>query len=579
MPHNIYCQGSLLAAVQTARLFGDCKHFVDMPLKRDPELTLRNWDELMNKVGVDVIDPAVLTAFVNEHFEQPGDELEEHEPSDFQNNVTSFAKIADPAYRTWAMELHRKWPTLCRRVSRKVFSNPERYSLIPLPNPFVVPGGRFREMYYWDSFFTIKGLIASQMYSTVRQMIENMGWLIENFGFVPNGNRIYYLNRSQPPLLTWCVDAYYQATGDTEFLQRAMTWLEREMQFFVDNRRILKPDWKTHLFRYHVVAFGPRPESYREDVESAEHIADAPGKLRLWGDIMAAAESGRDFSARWFHADGPMANQMGSTRTSSVLPVDLNSIICGNLRTFADFYKILGMSKESEVALNQYKLMRETIHQVFWNENHSCWFDYDLDKNEHICTYYDTNFFPLMTGIAHDEFDPEKFQAYLKTAGVLEFPGGIPSSLIASGHQWDYPFNFPSTTWVMIEGLRMNKMPELAKSVAEKWVRRNYDMWINNGGRMFEKYNVATLCYKAFGGGGEYELQEGFGWTNGVILDLLLKYGNDLFWEKHEHFEPDCKCCTTTTETSTTTTAPQDSFAHCGLEDNIMVNCGILQKA
>lgn len=148
-------------------------------------------------------------------------------------------------------------------MADKVLTSPDRYSLIALPKPFVVPGGRFREMYYWDSFFTIKGLIASGMFGTVRGMIENMGHLIDQYGFVPNGNRIYYLNRSQPPLLTWCLNAYFEKTHDVDFLRAAMPWLEKEMEFFTQNKKYSRPDWESHLFRYHVKSEGPRPESYR----------------------------------------------------------------------------------------------------------------------------------------------------------------------------------------------------------------------------------------------------------------------------------------------------------------------------
>ncbi|KAE9553179.1 hypothetical protein FO519_003618 [Halicephalobus sp. NKZ332] len=574
MLQNIYCKGTLLAAVQTARLFVDCKHFVDMPLKSDAESTLESWNELINKAENGQIDPSALAVFVQDHFEQPGGELEDHEPVDFINEISSFSKITDPDYRAWAQDLHRKWPSLCRKVSQKVMQDPQKYSLIPVPNPFVVPGGRFREMYYWDSFFTIKGLLASEMFSTVRQMIENMGWLVDTFGYIPNGNRIYYLNRSQPPLLTWCLEAYYKSTGDLVFLRQAMPWLEKEMDFFTNNRKIHKFDWKTHLYRYHVVANGPRPESYREDVECAEHILEAPEKLRLWGDIMAAAESGRDFSSRWFHNDGPMAGKMGSTRTSSILPVDLNSIICGNLRIFSYFYSILGMTEKANEAFLKYNAMREAIHQIFWNEELGCWFDFDLDSNAHIATYFDTNFFPLAAGCVHEGFNPEKIKNYLKNAGVLEFPGGLPTSLIASGQQWDFPNSWAPTTWIIIDGLKKYGMPELAKAIAEKWVRKNYVMWINTGGRMFEKYNVATQCYKASGGGGEYEIQEGFGWTNGVILDLLLNYSQDLSWQ-----QPQCKCCSPNMETMTTNTAPQDSVVHCGIPDPVLVNCIIPQEA
>lgn len=219
-------------------------------------------------------------------------------------------------------------------------------------------------MIFRDSFFTIRGLLTSRMYSTVRNMIENMAYLVDQYGFIPNGNRIYYLNRSQPPLLTWCVEAYYAVTQDLEFVRKIMPALEKEMDFFLKNKLINQIGWKSHLFQFRVLATGPRPESYREDVESAEHIEDMLEKQRLWGDIAAAAESGRDFSCRWFGSEGPQAGKMGSTRTSAIIPVELNSIICSNLRIFSQFYELLGQADKSMTTFAQYQLMREAIHQV-----------------------------------------------------------------------------------------------------------------------------------------------------------------------------------------------------------------------
>uniref|UniRef100_A0A915DSB1 Trehalase n=1 Tax=Ditylenchus dipsaci TaxID=166011 RepID=A0A915DSB1_9BILA len=467
MRDQIYCSGTLLAAVQGSKLFGDCKHFVDMPLKTNAENTLAAWNLLLS----------------SEHFEQPGGELEDYQPLDF-NAEEQFDNIIDPSFRSWAQELHRKWPTLCRRVSEKVLSDPNRYSLIALPKPFVVPGGRFREMYYWDSFFTIKGLLASGI----------RVWLCSQW------QRVYYLNRSQPLCLH---------EGD-EILYHQQKVLSSRLEVLL----VPLPRGCTR----------PRPESYREDVESAEHIQDLLEKCRLWGDIAAAAESGRDFSARWFenNPEAPMAGKMGSTRTSSILPVDLNSIICGNLKIFAEFYSLLGNEEASKHSMEQYELMRETIHKIFWNEELGCWFDWDIITQKHLDNYYDTNFF--------------HFSLAALTTGVLAFPGGLPSSLITSGQQWDFPNAWAPTTWVIINGLRS----------AEKLCDVK-----NNGGRMYEKYNVASGCFRNAGGvGGEYEVQEGFGWTNGVILDLLKTYHSEINWNITDGLENNsnvqseqCECC------------------------------------
>ncbi|CAL2040157.1 unnamed protein product [Caenorhabditis brenneri] len=537
-PSPVWCEGTLLHAVQLSGLFPDCKTFVDMPLKHDAEATLAKWNALM---ALTPITNDVLALFLRENFDEPEGELEECAPTDWLPMTDQFGNIVDEDYRKFAAALHAKWPTLYRKISKKVRVNPEKYSIIPVPNPFVVPGGRFREMYYWDSFFTIKGLIASGMLNTVRGMIDNMIYLVETYGFIPNGTRIYYLNRSQPPLLTWCVKAYYEATGDKEFLRESLPTLRKELAFFQKHKSYRLPEWSAPLYRFVVETTRPRPESYREDLESAEHLDSFDKKCILWGDLAAAAESGRDFSSRFFAVHGPYAGQLASTRTSQLIPVDLNSIICGNMKTLSEMYTECGETEDAQYFYNEHRLLRATIRQVLWNEEHNCWFDFDLEEGKHALSFHDTNFFPMYCDSYHEDLDSQAIVDYLTTSGVVSFPGGIPVSLVNSGEQWDFPNCWPPTTWVLLEGLRKVGQEELALSLVEKWVQKNFNMWRASGGRMFEKYNAVSPCYKVKGGG-EYVMQEGFGWTNGVILDFLKNYGSQIHWRVYES----CECCDVT---------------------------------
>lgn len=560
MRTQIYCDsspGSLLAVVQMSNLFPDCKHFVDMPLKHNAATTLSEWRELV-ALHNGAVPIEVLATFVNAHFDQPGGELEDHIPEDF-NADHSFDSISDPHYRQFARDLHNRWPNLSRRVAEKVHQNPENYSIIALPHSFIIPGGRFRELYYWDSFFTIRGLLASKMFGTVKGMIENMAYLVDTYGFIPNGNRIYYLNRSQPPLLTWCVEAFYSATNDLEFVRKIMPSLEKEMEFFTKNKLITQLGWKSHLFQFKVEALAPRPESYREDYESAEHIEDIVGKQKLWGDIAAAAESGRDFSCRWFSDEGAHAGKMGSTRTSAIIPVELNSIICSNLRIFSNFYELLGQPEKAATTKLQYQVMKEAIHQVFWNETHACWFDFDVTKNAQIEVFFDTNLFPLFCGCTHEGFDGTRVVAYLTNNGILNYQG-IPTSLRVTGQQWDFPSGWAPMNWIAILGFKAIGQVELAKTLASKWVTHNYNIF-KDSNTMYEKYNVEDPCFKARGGGGEYELQEGFGWTNGVILDLLQTFATELSYDAQSLDRVKCECCRPqhVPTQNITVTPPQDS--------------------
>ncbi|VDN40529.1 unnamed protein product [Gongylonema pulchrum] len=177
--------------------------------------TLKDFYELQDRWK----DREVLQQFVDEHFDPPGFELIEWYPEDWAAFPSSFLKIEDYHLRRWALHLHRIWRDLCRRVKDDVRLHQELYSLLYVPHPFIIPGGRFREFYYWDSFWIVKGLLFSEMYETAKGIIRNLAYMVENHGFVPNGGRVYYLIRSQPPLLTPMVYEYFLATGDLDLVQ------------------------------------------------------------------------------------------------------------------------------------------------------------------------------------------------------------------------------------------------------------------------------------------------------------------------------------------------------------------------
>ncbi|KAK6042857.1 alpha,alpha-trehalase [Cooperia oncophora] len=204
-----------------------------------------------------------------------------------------------------------------------------------------------------------------------------------------------------------------------------------------------------------------------------------------------------------------MAGKFEGTRTSEIIPVDLNAIICGNFLMMRDLYDALGDIDGSKSCAQEADLMKQTIHQVLWNESAGCWFDYDTANNQHIRLFSDTNFFPSTR---------------------------IPIQ------QWDFPNAFAPTQWILIEGLRISGQEEIALQLTEKWVRKNFNMWRASGGTMYEKYNVVSACYKIVGGGGEYEMQEGFGWSNGVMLDLLKTYGEELHWTPADECRYSCIC-------------------------------------
>ncbi|VDM67202.1 unnamed protein product, partial [Strongylus vulgaris] len=274
--------------------------------------TLRNFDELGDKAN----DIAVLREFVNSHFNPPGTELVEWYPRDWVDFPSTFLSIHDYHHRRWALHLHRIWRDLCRRVRDDVRRHQDHYSLLYVPHPFIIPGGRFREFYYWDSFWILKGLIFSQMYETARGIIKNLAYMVDNHGFVPNGGRVYYLTRSQPPLLIPMVYDYFLGTGDLDFVMEVLPTLEKEFLFWINKRSSMYfgEDGKEKFpyYQYKARLQMPRPESYREDFELVHHLTKNEDKVRMWSEVASAAETGWDFSTRWFSQSGEARHNMRS---------------------------------------------------------------------------------------------------------------------------------------------------------------------------------------------------------------------------------------------------------------------------
>ncbi|MFH4982066.1 hypothetical protein AB6A40_008775, partial [Gnathostoma spinigerum] len=541
---QIYCHGPLLEAVQNAHLFPDSKYFVDMPLKYDPVTTLRDFHDL----GREAQNVSKLQEFVDSHFDPPGFELEEYFPKDWVAFPSSFLKIEDYHLRRWALHLHRIWRDLCRKVKDDVRQHQELYSLLYVPHPFIIPGGRFREFYYWDSFWILKGLLFSEMYDTAKGIIQNLAYMVDNHGFVPNGGRVYYLYRSQPPLLTAMLYDYYLATGDLDFVQEVLPSLEKEYTFWLEQRGASfagdkGEDDHFQFFQYRAEMKMPRPESYREDKELVKDLPTQAEKNRLWSNVASAAETGWDFSTRWFAQAGPGMHDMSTIRTWSIVPVDLNAFMCINARVLASLFEISGNFPKVDIYQQYYSEAKREMKRLHWNETDGIWYDYNLDTKRHSATYYVSNALPLYAKCYSDEDDvtPHRVYEYLKREGVLNFTKGLPTSLaMGSEQQWDKDNAWPPMIHMVIEGFRTTgdkKLMKVAESMATQWLSVTYKSFILTHS-MFEKYNVSVKSGESSAGsGGEYEVQTGFGWTNGVILDLLDKYGDKMSSATSSQFE------------------------------------------
>lgn len=209
-------------------------------------------------------------------------------------------------------------------------------------------GGRFKELYYWDTYWIIVGLLHSQMNETARGMLLNFFSLIDRYGFVPNGNRLYYLTRSQPPQLTSMVKAYIDATGDDKIIHLAINRLNVEYEFFEENRMHDVNGYRLAAYGAHVSLNEPRPESYVEDYSMAQkHFTNKSERGKFYGEIIAGAESGCDFSTRWFIKDGKNQGELHNIHAKSIIAVDLNAMLYFNAKTIAEFYRKLGQMSDA----------------------------------------------------------------------------------------------------------------------------------------------------------------------------------------------------------------------------------------
>ena len=526
---KIYCVGPLLQTVQLAEIFPDSKTFVDLSQRNDPDITLTNFYNLMNATN-NKPNRTEVAWFVDQNFVS-STELSNWTLPDWKESPAILKRVRDSKYRDWLRNLNVIWKSLARKMNDDVAKYPERHSLIYVKNGFIVPGGRFKEFYYWDSYWVIEGLLLSDMYQTAKGMIDNFVYMVEKYGFIPNGGRIYYLMRSQPPLLHLMVSKYLEFTGDYDYLGTIIAMLEKEFAFWQREKMVdVRVNGRTYkMGHYSVDSTRPRPESYREDYQMAQNL---PEKSRdfFYNNIKAGAESGWDFSNRW--CIGNNQNSVLSLlniSTQHVIPVDLNAILQQNARLLSEFHTILGNSAKSQYYAKIAAELQIAIDNVLWNEEAGMWFDYDMKNNRPRNTFYPSNLAPLYTKSYNRHLRVLYAMSavkYLQSQNIDSFFGGTPTSLNYTGEQWDYPNAWPPLQSFIVMGLYMTEEEaavNFARELASRWLASNYIGFSDNG-QMFEKYD-STVPGQG-GGGGEYSVQTGFGWTNGVVFEFLNTFSS-----------------------------------------------------
>jgi alpha,alpha-trehalase len=494
-PAEVY--KDLFADVQMAQVFADQKTFVDCVPKNGetPQQILTAYHAQKSQPGFD------LAAFVHQHFEEPV--------------IPASHYVAKP-HETMEQHIDALWPVLTRQPE----SARPGSSLLPLPKPYVVPGDRFREIYYWDSYFTMLGLAQSGHRDLVEDMVDNFAYLIDHYGHIPNGNRSYYLDRSQPSFFAPMV--LIVAEFDPKHAAQYLPELKKEWEYRMEGADALKPG-QAHrrvvrmpdgslLNRYWSDSDTPRDESYREDVMTAKEQSARPVN-EVYRELRAGAESGWDFCTRWL-ADG---KTLPTIHVSDFVAVDLNSLMYVLETTISRYAQDAGDRATAERFAKFAEARKTAIQKYMWNASGGYFVDYDWRAGKQNPQLTDAATYPLFAKLATPQQSKQSADALRK--GLLR-PGGLDTTSIESGLQWDSPNGWAPLEWMAIEGLRRSGQPQLAEDIARRWIATVQAVYDKHQ-TLVEKYNVVS---SATGGGGEYRLQIGFGWTNGVTKKLLSMY-------------------------------------------------------
>lgn len=487
-PDEIY--GPLFDVVQSKQIFPDSKAFADARPFRDVAAIIEDF------AHVDAQSPAAIQRFVEQNFELPGD-------------MTGIkALVAESALTPVVIPMRQRIDELWQVLSREADRTEAGSTLIPLPHPYIVPGGRFREIYYWDSYFTMLGLADSGRIEMIENMVRNFAFLIDTIGFVPNGNRSYFCTRSQPPFFVLMVELLAAVKKDRGELHKYLPQLRREYEFWMCGGRALEVANGT-LNRYWDDSATPRAESYAEDQQIAERTGRAPAAL--FRDIRAACESGWDFSSRWLAEPGSLA----SIRTTNIIPVDLNALLCRLEYTLAAICDETADIESAAFFAARAEARRQLLQTLFFDAEAGLFADLQYPQLTPTGVASLATAYPLFLGVA----TPEQAAAVAdKLRNDFLADGGWRTSLHASSQQWDKPNGWAPLQWIVFKGLQDYGFAGDANSGAQRWVAAAVDVYQQTG-LFFEKYDVENVGSLA--GGGEYAVQDGFGWSNAVILKFM----------------------------------------------------------
>lgn len=490
MSNQLYIQDiqSLFDEVQRSKIFEDQKTMTDaVPLFPISEIN----EKYENEKHTENFD---LKSFVIANF-------------DF---LEIQIKISTEQQLPIEQHIEKLWDQLTRTALE------EKGTLLKLPKPYIVPGGRFNEFFYWDSYFVMLGLQTSGRIEMMENIVENCSYLIKKFGFVPNASRTHFLSRSQPPYFSLMLDLLSESTNDGEIYSKYYETLVKEYSFWMDGekdlendsvaKRVVKTKEGTILNRYYDSENTPRPESYSIDIEDAEN---ASGK-EFYRNIRAACESGWDFSSRWF-ADG---DTIQTIETLNIAQVDLNCLLWHLEKTLAETSAIQNLSEKQEYYHQRAENRKKAINQYFWDEKGKTYRDYHIKNDQKTSSESIATVYPLFLNLSNTDQAKALSETLFKK---FLFSGGLVTTTKNSGQQWDFPNAWAPYQWLGFLSMKNYGFHDVAEKIKNNWCS-NVERVYKNTGKLMEKYNA--LDTETIAGGGEYPNQDGFGWTNGVYLKL-----------------------------------------------------------
>lgn len=453
-------------------------------------------------------------------------------------------------------------PILIHRPGQPDVESIQPPGLLFLPDPYVVPGGRFNEMYGWDSYFIVVGLVRAGRLELARNMVENFFFEIEHYGTVLNANRTYYLTRSQPPFLTSMIMEVYSAEKNSgrdnkTWLARAYDFAARDYEMWVHDLHLAGA---TGLSRYYDFGNGPAPEALqgesgiyrnssayfllrpelarayilRQDAKQATPArgseyqvqvcdtagpgCETAGNIRLSDDYYkgdrSMRESGFDISFRF----GPYG-----AATHHFAPVCLNSLLYKTETDLETMSRVLSKTAEAESWKNRAAQRKQRIDQYLWDDQRGMYFDYNFETGNRSTYEYATTFYPLWAGLA----SAQQAAAVERNLKAFERPGGLATSSRDTGVQWDYPYGWAPLQMLAVDGLRRYGFNSDADRLSYRFLSMVAENFRREG-TIREKYNVVTRSSEAHVTAGYQANVIGFGWTNATFLEFLQELPKEI---------------------------------------------------